>query len=163
MVLPKGVDGLLRRYLRLWKPRTLLGLSFAPIGAIDKYLETQARCTFHMVVAAKGLAPLKQLGRFDLAVVTNQLEHLPKRRGVELLGRLKNLHTHRILLAINLAKCDGWSRNDLIGLGFLEPKQAGAVSPVRFFYYDLASYNPKRGWNNSRFWAHPENFDKFRW
>ena len=163
MTLPGEVDALLGRHLRAWNPSSLLGVSFTAIDAVDGYLECRPSCECHMVTAAQDLTPLAPLGRFDLAVVSNQIENLPKRRGVELLGRLKNLHTHRICLAVCLAQCDGWTRNDLLGLGFRESRELDTGSSVRFFSYDLANYNPKRSWNNARHWANPENFDKYRW
>lgn len=31
------------------------------------------------------------------------------------------------------------------------------------FGYDISRYNFKRAWNNARFWANPEQFDRNRW
>ncbi len=29
--------------------------------------------------------------------------------------------------------------------------------------YDIDRYNPERPWNSPEDWAHPENFERFRW
>ena len=29
--------------------------------------------------------------------------------------------------------------------------------------YQLAHYNFSRRWNNAKYWANPENFDRYRW
>ncbi|MDT8372118.1 MAG: DUF6231 family protein [Gammaproteobacteria bacterium] len=33
----------------------------------------------------------------------------------------------------------------------------------QLFSYAIESYQPKHDWLNSRFWANPENYDKYRW
>lgn len=31
------------------------------------------------------------------------------------------------------------------------------------YHYDISRYNFKRSWNNPKFWANPENFNRYRW
>lgn len=95
-------------------------------------------------------------------VVYNCLDSIGVQEGGMLLGRLKNLITPNILVITS--KHSSWQLTDFIALGF-----KGIDSPqlskegLRGYYYDLNAYNHKRTWNNPKFWANPENFNKFRW
>lgn len=102
------------------------------------------------------------LGRYDLAVVSDQLEHMARVDALRLLAQLRDRHSPVLAVIADLGDLRGrdaeWSLADFIALG-LEPVAGQAA----LFAYDLASYNPPRDWNNPRFWAHPENFHKYRW
>lgn len=54
-------------------------------------------------VAAPGPLPAEQAARrFDLAVLVDCLEHLPKRTGLELLGGIRNLNASRVAVLADL-------------------------------------------------------------
>lgn len=98
----------------------------------------------------------------SFVVVYNCLDALEIEDAGMLLGRLKNLISPNILVIS--PRDSKWQLTEFIAMGF-----KGIESPplksnqLCGYYYDLNTYNHKRTWNNSRFWANPENFNKFRW
>ena len=157
-------ERLLARFLGLWKPQRVLALGSPLPEALEQYAEG-GQIDVQPLGVVEDLTALASVGRFDLAVVANQLEQVSRRAGAQLLGRLKNLHTGRIcvLLAPEQGYGRQWRGNDFIGLGFNEPRDQQPGEPQRFYYYDLGSYNPERRWNNPSGWANPENFRRYRW
>lgn len=108
------------------------------------------------------LEALETLGRFDTALVVDWLEHHTHAEGIQLLARLRNLHTPHIWLM--LKETDSWSMNDLLGLGFRRQSQQQHGGGMNSSYaYHLASYNHKRSWNNAKHWANPQNWNKYWW
>jgi len=120
----------------------------------------------------------KEIGRHEFAIVFDYLNHLDKNIALQRLGQLRNLYSHRIWVADSHSECQF---NDFIGLGFQRQMQFKALAnevgncltekPVKplkdnqvtCYGYDLANYNHKRSWNNSKYWANPENWNKYRW
>jgi len=107
-----------------------------------------------------------RLARYDLALLVDQLEYMRRPDAIEFMAQLRNRHAPVVAVAADLARLratdEAWSPSDFIGLG-LEPRTDTAEPGPALFLYDLAEYNAAREWNNPRYWAHPENFRKFRW
>jgi hypothetical protein len=122
-------------------------------------LPAEAPAATHIAVESAA-RELEGLGRFDFAILGEVAERLPADETAALLGRLKNLHTDRFLLLVNPAR-SSLDRDALLGLALL-PLEA-AADDRQAWLYDLDRYNPEREWNNPADWAHPENFDRFRW
>lgn len=100
------------------------------------------------------LADLQGLGVYDLGIVVC-LSAPPE----PLLGRLRDIHVRRLLVTGEAA--DRMSPGDMLALGFEGyPYPDG---PRRAYLYDRDSYNREREWNSPENWAHPDNFDKYRW
>ena len=101
--------------------------------------------------------------RFDLALVIDCLEHLPKRTGLELLGGIRNLNASRIAVLADLAACD-WKETDFFALALQSNERFQRDEQVlTLFTYDLREYKQVPDWLNARFWANPENFGKYWW
>lgn len=101
--------------------------------------------------------------RFDLALVVDCLEHLPKRAGLELLGGIRNLNASRIAVLADLQAC-GWQETDFYSLALQASERFARDQQVlTLFTYDLHEYKQVPDWLNARFWANPENFGKFWW
>jgi len=108
------------------------------------------------------LDALETLGRFDAALVVDWLEHHTHLEGIQLLARLRNLHTPHIWLM--LKDTASWSMNDLLGLGFHRQGQQQHGDQVTSSYaYQLETYNHKRSWNSPKHWANPQNWGKYWW
>lgn len=148
--------------LDLHQPKRLLLLGASQFPALDAFKaahpETQVFC------ADPGPLPQALAAqRFDLALVVDCLEHLPKPQGLTLLGGIRNLNASRIAVLVDLGAC-GWKETDF----FCMALQAGErfqrdEQVLTLFTYDLLDYKQVPDWLNARFWANPENFGKYWW
>lgn len=145
------------------RPQTVLALGArarAVVGALPGQYDLTA------LERGPWLSQVDRLGAFDLAFVAGVVEHLPKPEAITLLGRLRDLHTHRLLLLLPLGAQTGqasvWEQNDLIALGM---EQVGtcieADAPLHLYKFDLHTYKRTPDWFNSKYWAHPELWDKY--
>jgi hypothetical protein len=101
--------------------------------------------------------------RFDLALVVDCLEHIPKRSGLELLGGIRNLNASRIAVLADLQACN-WQETDFYSLALQASERFARDEQVlTLFTYDLHEYKQVPDWLNARFWANPENFGKYWW
>ncbi len=103
---------------------------------------------------------LQDLAIHDLALIGEVVEHLPGRAGEHLLARLRDLHARRVV--VRLAPGREWSLQRLTGLGFTCLQTSGS-GDAEYFGFDIATYKTTPDWLNSRNWANPELFDKYRW
>lgn len=95
--------------------------------------------------------------RFDLALV-HDVEAFSLAQVRPCIGLLKNLLSERVWLLINQGYCP---TEEWIGLGFKRDLLPENSTPGKdSYHYNLETYNYKRDWNNTRFWANPEHWDK---
>lgn len=98
----------------------------------------------------------------DLVLVSKEVEALDKTSAVQIIGQLRNSLNAQILVLLSSSAPLDFA--DMIGLGFkLEANGFSDKNDTTLYTYDITNYNKKREWNNSRFWANPGNFHKFRW
>ncbi|WP_148862318.1 DUF6231 family protein [Marinobacter fonticola] len=98
-------------------------------------------------------------GVADLALVTGLLGTLSHEDARQFLGWLRNAGARRV--AVSVAPEDDWSFNEMIGLAFRRYSSLDDGTVV--YAYDIETYNRPRDWNNSKYWANPENWGKYRW
>ncbi len=96
--------------------------------------------------------------RGDIAIVAVDRLDIGRADAEHLLARLRDVHSHRVLLLLD---GDTWSADELRALGFLE--QPTRRSENRVFFHDPDQFNEPREWNNPTSWANPKNFGKYRW
>lgn len=107
-----------------------------------------------------------RLGGFDLVFVRGVLEHLPKGEAVTLLGRLRDRHTRRLYALVPMGAdwpghASVWEQNDLIALGMERAGVCGeSGQPLHLYKFDIHTYKTTPDWFNSKYWAHPELWDK---
>lgn len=94
----------------------------------------------------------------DMVIVAQDIETLDRDQATQVIGQLRNVLNAQIIALLSNKAPLGFQ--DMIGLGF---KRESIESGLAIYTYDIANYNKKREWNNARFWANPQNFDKFRW
>lgn len=106
---------------------------------------------------------LLEIAPIDLAVVSHLTESLAKPEAQQWLGKIKNQYAPHVILISHpeLAAEKGWQLTDYLALGFKHI--AGTEDGLQVFSYAIENYQPKRDWLNSRFWANPEMYDKYRW
>lgn len=149
------------KLLDVQQPNSLLLLSPDPH---DEWLRWCRQHCGAAVTAVKSdaLAALEPLGRFDMALVIGLLEQLDKNSGMQVLGRLRNVHTQHLYALIDAEA--HWSDTDCFSLA-LQRADRFAIEghQLTLYAYDLANYNRVRSWNNAKYWANPQNFGKYWW
>ncbi|MEM8817068.1 MAG: DUF6231 family protein, partial [Pseudomonadota bacterium] len=94
--------------------------------------------------------------RADVALVcVTETDDLP----VALLARLRDVHAQQIVL--HVAAGGKAASGDMLALGFEAAKSPPKDGLV--YVWDAALADKPREWNNSRHWANPGNFDRYRW
>lgn len=137
----------------------LVGTRFPALDAF-----AQAHPHVSIETAAPGPLPSELAAqRFDLALLVDCLEHLPKRTGLELLGGIRNLNSSRVAVLADLGAC-GWQETDFFALALSVSERFQREQQVlSLFTYDLREYKQVPDWLNARFWANPQNFGKYWW
>lgn len=154
----QALAALLDRYA----PARLLLIGASEFPALTAFKEAHPDCC--VAHAKPGILPAELAAqRFDLALVVDCLEHLPKRDGLNLLGGIRNLNASRIAVVADLAAC-AWQETDFYSLALQASERFQRDDQVlTLFTYDLLEYKQVPDWLNSRFWANPENFGKYWW
>jgi len=124
--------------------------------------DAKAQCVIQALPASKMLdlqLNSDDVKNVDLVVLSENLNQLEHAKMIEVIGVLRNNLNAKMLILCNEASTLSFS--DMLSLGFKREEQD--ESGLTLYSYDIASYNKRREWNNSRFWANPENFNKYRW
>ncbi|MDH0648407.1 DUF6231 family protein [Pseudomonas sp. GD03858] len=147
--------------LERFTPRHLL-LVGSRFPALEAFAAAHPEARIEVAIPGP-LAPEQAARRFDLAVLVDCLEHLPKRTGLELLGGIRNLNASRVAVLADLSAC-GWQDTDFYSLALSASEKFQRGDQVlSLFTYDLHDYKQVPDWLNARFWANPENFGKYWW
>lgn len=148
------------------RPASLLLASLNPVAQIDQWCQ-QHGASLHTVCESDPVTALAGLGRFDLAIIADQLEYMTREAGAQLIGLLRNLHTERVVVLYQQQLAPQrlrWPPNSFLAMGMRRDALFRQDDREMALYsYDLARYNFSREWNNSRFWANPENWGKYWW
>lgn len=106
--------------------------------------------------------------RHDLALLYLDADLAPD-DARHLLSSVRDLHAKK-LVAFLPTKAWGWDDTALLALGLQQQarfQQPGAANEAGLLYeawsFDILAYKPSPDWLNPRFWANPENWNKFRW
>ena len=129
---------------------------------LDAFAQAHPQAEIH--VTNPGPLPLELASqRFDLALLVDCLEHLPRRQGLELLGGIRNLNASRVAVLADLPAC-GWKDTDFFALALQASERFQRDEQVlSLFTYDLREYKQVPDWLNAKFWANPQNFGKYWW
>jgi hypothetical protein len=143
-------------------PKQLLVVGAGQFPAVEAYAAAHGES--HIASCPPGPLPADLSSqRFDLAVVVDCLEHLPRRDGLQLLGGIRNLNASRIAVLVDLA-ASGWSTTDFYSLALQANERFERDGQVlTLFTYDLREYKQVPDWLNAKFWANPQNFGKYWW
>lgn len=143
-------------------PRRLLLIGAQEFPALHAFKDAHPETDVFYATPGPLPAELAAL-RFDLALIVDCLEHMPKRAGLELLGGIRNLNASRIAVLADLHAC-AWQETDFYSLALqLTERFARDEQVLTLFTYDLREYKQVPDWLNARFWANPENFGKYWW
>ena len=78
---------------------------------------------------------------------------------VQLVTRLRDLLAKRVVISAR-------AEDTLYGLGFYEmdlEQEEADPKKLRYWQYNIHDYKQVPDWLNARFWANPQNFNKYRW
>ena len=148
------------------QPESLLVISMNPAPALEAWCQ-EHDCTLTCIAELDPFQPLASTGRFDLVIIADQLEYMTRHSGEELLGLVRHLHSDTMLALYQPALAPEklrWQLSDFLGMGMKRLQQfVQGERSMSLYSYELAHYNFTRSWNNSRFWANPENWGKYWW
>jgi len=99
------------------------------------------------------------LQRAELVALSQDcLQQVGPRRG-ELIAKCRDQLSQRVLLQlpVNLTEEE---EAEYRALGFV---RCAATEQHRYYLFDLKTYKTVPDWLNPRFWANPQNWEKFRW
>ncbi|SDI46034.1 hypothetical protein SAMN05216588_11762 [Pseudomonas flavescens] len=162
IISPRTPQQSLAALLQRYAPERLLLIGASEQPAVDAFSQAHPRSM--IAHCAVGALPAELAGqRFDLAVVVDCLEHLPKRDGLQLLGGIRNLNANRMAVLVDL-QASGWKDTDFFALALnISERFARDEQVLSLFTYDLLEYKQAPDWLNAKFWANPENFGKYWW
>ena len=144
------------------KPERVLLVGASQLPALEAFHQAHPEA----LLAHADAAPLPTelaAQRYDLALIVDCLEHLPKRTALELLGGIRNLNASRLAVLVDLGACD-WQDTDFFALALQASERFERGDQVlSLFTYDLRDYKQVPDWLNAKFWANPENFGKYWW
>jgi len=116
----------------------------------------------HTLTSPFSLEQLTDLPTVDLAIISELTETLSKELATQWLCTLRNRHASHIVVMSesNKASQQDLELTDFLAMGF---KRQGTHDNTHVFSYAIESYQSKRDWLTPRFWANPENYNKYRW
>ncbi len=153
----------LQDILAATEPASALAIGTQAAAALNALRSTQPQITLHTLPHDTATAELSSLGVHDLALVSDLARSTHARGGI-LLAQLRDLYARRVLVLLAPADAEIWSHQDMIGHGFSRVSEWKRQDPQSELYrFDIADYKTTPDWLNSRYWAHPELFDKHRW
>lgn len=143
-------------------PQRLLMVGASELPALQAYREAHPESVLSLAQPAPLAAELAAQ-RYDLALIADCLEHLPKRTALELLAGIRNLNSNRIAVLVDL-NAAGWSETDFFALALQASERFQRDGQVlTLFTYDLREYKQVPDWLNAKFWANPEMFGRYWW
>ena len=159
----------LRLLIHQFRPQQILSIGPAGQELFTPYLTECESCVLQECRTAPSLQQLERYGRYDLVFVSHTLEHLPKSAAEQLVARLRDLHSDRLIIVLPIGDdwpehASHWQQTDMLGLGFSQIAEFQYHQhPVHIYAFDLASYKTTPEWLNSKYWANPEMFNKYWW
>ena len=114
----------------------------------------------HFNVTEFLMLPFQQ--RYDLGVVilnNEQMDKLSTHHKSQMLVKLRDLMAKRIVVLSHIA-----DEQLLRSLGFTQLiEQKNTEQDFALWQFNILNYKHVPDWFNSKFWANPENWNKFRW
>lgn len=139
---------------------TLRGTTAERILAVGEVPWPEGTVAPEALSPGEAVATAARSGRAGLAVAVLPAG-LPARDARQLIAALRDLLARQFLVFVPESLLD-----DTALLGLALTRQARYEldgQPWQAWSYDIRTYKPVPDWLNPKFWANPENWDKFRW
>lgn len=145
------------------RPRRLLTVGSLAAALADSAPDEAVRIA--SLPAAGADSQLASQGHQDMAIIAGELDALDERASARLLSQLRDLYAAWVIVVTDRdSPPPGLTRRDMVGLGFsLLGDALHDDTPVHVYEFDMATYKTTPDWLNSRYWANPELWDKYRW
>lgn len=149
---------ILRPLIKQCQHQSLLLAGDIAINSCQEWHNTKP----HILKTPFSIQQLTNFPIIDLAIISDITETLPKTQAMQWLGLMRNAHAQHIILIVEITGAleQGWQLADYLALGM---KRISITEHYHLFGYAIETYQPNHDWLNSRFWANPDNFDKYRW
>ncbi len=156
----QALAALLARYA----PKRLLLVGASRLPAVEAFLDNASRLRAVPQPMPAALPAELAAQRFDLALLADCLEHLPRREAQQLVaGGIRNLNGSRVAVLVDLEAAQA-QETDFYALAMQNSERFQRDGQViTLFTYDLHEYKQVPDWLNAKFWANPENFGKYWW
>jgi len=144
-------------------PRRLVAIGPLAARLVERGLPVDTK--LHTLPTREAVAALGDLGHQDMAIVAGDLERLSPKASAQLIARLRDIYAAWVIVVVDRDEPPaGWTRREMIGFGFsLLGDAVQESTPVHVYEFDVGTYKPTPDWLNSRYWANPELWDKYRW
>ncbi|MCB1756010.1 MAG: hypothetical protein KDJ38_10835 [Gammaproteobacteria bacterium] len=168
-----SADADLLSYLLLDKPATVLLIEDRPSPLVESLGRREAGLQLQSASLAQLPPVLRETPRFDLVIMHKLRASTPANDLLAWLARIRDLHAKKFIV-IDKPESAGEDNNagpmleraDFFSLGFKLPPGSDtrpATSGMVVYEYAIRDYKTVPDWLNARFWANPQNWDKFRW
>lgn len=140
------------------------------VGELAEILEQKNIQNVTSVTGTNLYSRICKLGVFDLVILAD-VETMQKKPAMQLIGRIRDFHARHLLVMVLTGQgpasagfTSHWQRQDFIACGMrLFDKYPAAEQELHIYRFELSDYKVTPEWFNSKYWANPELFDKYRW
>ncbi len=150
-----GPDGLIAPWLEVVAPRTLVVIG-PTLPLVENYQSTHAVDVVQLSPDPHALTHHSM--RYEAVLISQVIE---TEDDLVLPGIARNQLAPQVFVLIRPAVI---APSALFGLGYVRHSEThDREGPLLSFCYTLATYNHTRAWNNAKFWANPEQWNKHWW
>jgi len=148
------------RTLHALAPASLLTLGTEAAARVQAFCRDHPACqvTHLGAVASSGVLP--RTGRVGAVYLDQVLETMTPAAGRQLISALRDHYSSELVVLAGPPAAGNWTPQAYLAMGF---EVAGRADGQTVHQYSLRAYKATPDWLNSRYWAHPDRFDKFRW
>lgn len=151
------------------QPKSVLVLNSRDGETFAGYQASHPECDITRLGCEDIITRLEALGRYELGIVYDLLEHVDKGTAARVIARLRDLQTERFYVIVPIGDqwqdmASTWQSADMIAYGLsLVASYQQEGKPLQLYEYDINEYKRTPDWLNPKDWANPELWDKYRW
>ena len=98
--------------------------------------------------------------RVDLVAIGETITSSNPATRNEVIAKCRDQLSQRVMLELSQNDESGMTETECLALGFV---RCAITERNRYYLFDLKTYKPAPDWLNPKFWANPQNWDKYRW
>lgn len=157
---PDTASAIVCQALHALAPDSLLTLGATADVRVQAFRTDHPDCRVTHLGALNSPRQLPAPARHGAVYLDQVLENMALASGRQLISALRNHYSPELVVLAGPSADGSWTTADFLAMGF---RIAGRSAEYAVFHYSLRAYKATPDWLNSRYWAHPERFDKFRW